>query len=220
MFQELELWDSPVQTQSQHMGEIKVTEQAQGRNKSNGNKYAFIGYGAVTVIGVLVALVAGVVGYLVLSAVELPVGIPIDWSLICAIPALEIAVSFATVGCFIIWLIAERPLSDPEGYVALPEHCCMLLLLWPVWLPIWIYHTTKVLNSKACKKDKPVAQLLLCLFVPYYWIYWFYRQGARVDQLPTEKKQSKTSVLCLILAFLVPVAAGYIMQKRINERIG
>ena len=217
MFQELELWDFPVQTQLQDMGEIKVTEQAQGRNKTSGSKYTFIGYGAVTLISVLAALVAGVAGYLVLSAVELPVGIPFDWSLICAIPAFAMAVSLATVGCFIIWLIAERPLSNPEGYIALPEHCCMLLLLWPVWAPIWIYHTTKALNSKPCKKDKPVAQLLLCLFVPYYWIYWFYRQGKRVDQLSAEKKYFKTSALCLILAFFIPVAAGYMLQKRINE---
>lgn len=204
-----------------------MAEMTQKKNRTITNKYAFIGYGVSLLIGLVAGVVSGVLGYLALSeylgALELPETVTVLFGyipVVFAFYALYEALCVATVGCFITWMIAERPLADKEGYIALPEHCGMLLLLWGVWLPIWIYFSTKALNSKPCKQDKPVKQLLLCLFVPYYWIYWFYRQGARVDQLPTAKKQGKTSVLCLILAFLVPVAAGYIMQKRINERIG
>ena len=207
------------------MGEIKVADMAQKKDRTITNRYAFLGYGAATLNALAWGLLFGGGLYIafavVLSEMLATANIALAlMALPCALVGLFVAVMVDALGCWAVWMCADLPLDDPDGHIGLAEHCGMLLLLWNLWFPIWIYYSTKALNSKPCKKDKPVKQLLLCLFVPYYWIYWFYRQGTRVDQLPTAKKQGKTSVLCLILAFLVPVAAGYIMQKRINERIG
>lgn len=62
------------------------------------------------------------------------------------------------------------------------KHILLLSFTFGVWTFIWIYRTTKLLNNApGVKYKKPVAVLLLCMFVPFYQIYWLYDQGKRID---------------------------------------
>ena len=63
----------------------------------------------------------------------------------------------------------------------------------------------------------PVNQLLLCLFVPFYHIYWSYKSAQRLDRLADSRGVlSDLQVLCLVLAFFVPILPPVLMQDKMN----
>lgn len=90
-----------------------------------------------------------------------------------------------------------------------------------IWNIIWVYRTTDALNEVQGKRYRsPIKKLLLCLFVPFYYIYWTYRSAQRVDALAGQFGiESDISKACLISAVLVPIAAvpSGIIQSMINE---
>ncbi len=84
---------------------------------------------------------------------------------------------------------------------------------------MWIYRTTRYLNkAKNVEYYNPTKKLLLCMFVPFYQIYWLYKHGERIDILSKEKKlkESNMATLCLVLGIFIPVVAYIIMQDKIN----
>ena len=84
---------------------------------------------------------------------------------------------------------------------------------------IWTYRTTKYLNKAPnAEYYNPTNKLLLCLFVPFYSIYWFYKHGQRIDSFNKSKglNSSDMATLCLILGIFIPMVACIIMQDKIN----
>ena len=78
---------------------------------------------------------------------------------------------------------------------------------------------TRYLN---CVEDEeyrnPTNKLLLCMFVPFYSIYWTYKSAMRIDKLAKMKGMpSDLSTLCLILAIFVPIIPPILMQDKVNE---
>ena len=73
-------------------------------------------------------------------------------------------------------------------------------------------------RAPGSKQYSPVAQLLLCLFIPFYQIYWYYKQGERITALSQERGVVGESVtsFCLFCGIFMPVAACIVMQDRIN----
>ncbi len=105
-----------------------------------------------------------------------------------------------------------------EGYCSLVKHVLLLLFTFGIWQLIWIYKTTAYLN---CVEDEeyrnPTTKLLLCMFVPFYSIFWIYKSAQRIDKLAKTKNiQSDLSTLCLILAIFIPIIAYILMQDKIN----
>ena len=86
-----------------------------------------------------------------------------------------------------------------------------------IWGYIWIYRTTKFLNEiKDEKNYNPVAELLLCLFVPYYTIYWFYKHGKKAEKLPIENA-GNVAFMCLMFAIFTPAVVPLcILQSKIS----
>lgn len=105
-----------------------------------------------------------------------------------------------------------------DGYVGMAQHVLLLLLTCGIWLYIWIYRTTGYLNRLEDEPPQtPVNQLLLCMFVPFYFIYWFYKNAQRLDKLAAQNGvASDLTTLCLILAIFVPIIPPILMQDKIN----
>ena len=108
--------------------------------------------------------------------------------------------------------------DSDEGYIDMAACILLLLLTCGIYWYIWIYRTTKYLNRTPGEESRdPVAQLLLCMFIPFYQIYWTYKSAQRVDKLAkVSGTTSDITNLCLILAILVPIVAPMIMQDKIN----
>ena len=111
--------------------------------------------------------------------------------------------------------------AEVDGYCELFKHVLLLLITFGIWNLIWIYRTTKYLNRVESEEyRKPVTKLLLCMFVPFYMIYWTYKSAQRVDTLAaTVGVKSKLATLCLILEVFVPILTPVLLQDKINAII-
>lgn len=97
-------------------------------------------------------------------------------------------------------------------------HILLLLFVGVIWQYIWIYRTTKALNRVPGEEDRnPTTKLLLCMFVPFYYIYWTYKSAQRIDKLAASRGvQSDIGTLCLILSILIGIVPPMIMQDKMN----
>ena len=106
-----------------------------------------------------------------------------------------------------------------EAYCGLGKHILLLLFTFGIWNLIWTYRTTKYLNKTPnAEYYNPTSKLLLCMFVPFYTIYWYYRHGQRIDSFTKSKglNGSDMATLCLILGIFIPIVACILMQDKIN----
>lgn len=108
--------------------------------------------------------------------------------------------------------------AESTAYFNLGMHVVLLLLTFGVWYLIWIYRMTGYLNRVEDEQPRnPTNQLLLCIFVPFYTIWWVYQSAQRIDKLAAAKGiASDLSMLCLILAIFVGVVPPILMQDKIN----
>lgn len=134
-----------------------------------------------------------------------------------------------------MWLkdpyVKEKPITEPTGnsinsteeqgdaYCGLGKHILLLIFTFGIWNLIWTYRTTKYLNKTPnAEYYNPTSKLLLCMFVPFYTIYWYYRHGQRIDSFTKSKglNGSDMATLCLILGIFIPIVACILMQDKIN----
>ena len=114
---------------------------------------------------------------------------------------------------------AAAPSEYDEAYCSLEKHIVLCLFTFGIWPYIWIYRTTKYLNkTPGAEQYDPTNKLLLCMFVPFYSIYWLYKHGQRIDAFSKAKGlyQSDMATLCLILGIFIPIVAIILMQNKIN----
>ena len=111
-----------------------------------------------------------------------------------------------------------RTTVSDENYISMGVHVLLLLLTCGIWLYVWIYRVTRYLNCVEGEDERnPVNQLLLCMFVPFYFIYWTYKSAQRIDKLAQSKGiASDLATLCLILAIFVGIVPPILMQDKIN----
>lgn len=110
---------------------------------------------------------------------------------------------------------------NDEAYCDLIKHVLLLLFTFGVWYFIWIYRMTGYTNTVRGEEERdPTKKLLLCLFVPFYSIYWTYKTAQRVDKIAAEKNAtSDLATLCLVLDIFVPIIPPILMQDKINKVI-
>ena len=111
--------------------------------------------------------------------------------------------------------------ANKDFYISLGKHICLLLFTCGIWQMIWIHKTTKFTNAaKGEEKRNPTNKLLLCLFVPFYMIYWTYKTALRIDKIAKASgAQSDLGTICLILAIFVGFVPPILMQEKINQII-
>ena len=110
-------------------------------------------------------------------------------------------------------------LPPESGYIDMVKCVLLLIFTFGIYWLIWIYRTTRYLNRVEGEVPRtPVSQLLLCMFVPFYQIYWVYQSAKRIDKLAAYREiASEMTVICLVLAIFVPIIAPMIMQDKINS---
>ena len=115
--------------------------------------------------------------------------------------------------------VDENDACIDEAYCGLGKHIVLCLFTFGIWYLIWTYRTTKFLNkTPGAEQYNPTNKLLLCIFVPFYQIYWMYKHGQRIDTFSKYKKlnNSEMATMCLILGIFIPIVACILMQDRIN----
>lgn len=114
---------------------------------------------------------------------------------------------------------AVRPVA--EFYCSLVKHILLLLFTFGVWLYMWIYRITGFTNhAKGEEYRDPTIKLLLCMFVPFYQIYWTYVTAQRIDKMAADKGvSSELATMCLILAIFVPIIPPILLQDKINALV-
>ena len=114
---------------------------------------------------------------------------------------------------------ASAPVTPASTmYCGLAKHVLLLLFTFGIWYLIWIYRATGYLNQVEDEPPRnPTTKLLLCMFVPFYGIYWTYKSAQRIDKLSAARGiPSDLSTLCLILAIFVAIIPPILMQDKIN----
>ena len=105
-----------------------------------------------------------------------------------------------------------------ERYSDLLKHTLLLLFTFGIWNYIWIYHMTGYTNDV---KDEPyrdrTKQLLLCILVLFYSVYWTYQTAQRIEKMAAEKGNSlDISTVCLILGIFAPAVSSILLQYEMN----
>ena len=142
-----------------------------------------------------------------------------------AFPERDIAEVFATAKtkAGAVAAAGETTVAEAEvdGYCDLFKQVLLMSITFGIWYYIWIFRMTRYLNRVGGEEKRtPVNQLLLCLFVPFYMVYWTYKSAQRVDKLAAAVGvESRISTLCLILAAMVPMVAPILIQNKVNEVI-
>ena len=105
-----------------------------------------------------------------------------------------------------------------SGHIDMLIHILLLLFTCGIWNFIWVYKTTDYLN---CVEDEPYqnpgTKLLLCMFIPFYSIYWVYKNAIRIDKLAQSNDiYSDITIIATVLAVILNIVAPIIMQEKIN----
>ncbi len=108
-----------------------------------------------------------------------------------------------------------------KGYLYLFSHFVLFLLTFGLWQLIWVYRTTKFVNEiSADDKMGPASNVVLCLLVPFYTVYWNYKIAVKVDAYSKQNNiRSSISSSCLILTLFVDLASALLIQNKINEAV-
>lgn len=109
--------------------------------------------------------------------------------------------------------------SKVDGYLDMIVHIALCIFVGGVWQFIWIYRTMAYLNQELDEEYIPWKKLLLCIFVPFYSVYWFYVHGKRLDRLTKKNGINKSDIAttCCVVSVFVPVISCVLMQDRINS---
>lgn len=101
------------------------------------------------------------------------------------------------------------------------NHMFLCIFTLGVWYLVWIYNMTKTLNTLEEEQYRnPMKELLLCMFLPLYTSYWFYKTAEIIEKHSNKKGiKSESPIVSLVFAIILPLIASVINQNKINEMI-
>jgi len=115
--------------------------------------------------------------------------------------------------------IYSNPPFPAEGRFDILTHVLLLIFTFGIWELIWNYRTTKYLNCCPGEEYRnPTTKLLLCMFVPFYHLYWVYKSSQRIDKMSALRGvPSDSATINLILEIFVGIVPPILMQSKIND---
>lgn len=133
--------------------------------------------------------------------------------------------TFSGAQLFAITTISAAFLLVPfrfTEYIKMSKHIFLYVFTAGIWNMIWIYNVTKNLNKVSGGDNRnPVKELLLCIFLPFYIVYWTYKTAEIVEIYGAEKeKQFKITIPCISFMFVCPVVSVILLQNKINDIVG
>ena len=107
-----------------------------------------------------------------------------------------------------------------DAYCSIGKHVVLGIVTCGVWYYIWIFRTTKYLNkAPGAEEYSPIGRMFMCMFIPFYQIFWYFNHGKRIDAIAKSKNPnaSEVATMCLLFGIFIPFVAYVIMQVKINE---
>ena len=113
------------------------------------------------------------------------------------------------------------PLTFTE-YNGIGKYLFLTIITCGIWNLIWTYKVTKNLNKvSSAASRKPIVELLLCMFLPFYYIYWIFKTAEGVEAYGTTVgKKYNLNILCLAISFVCPLFSTILIQDKINQIVG
>ena len=186
----------------------------------------FISIAVVAILAFLITKTEGKKETLRLFAIVASFFIAFNALIIAAVIPLKaniigLAVQMLYSSALIFTAFAIVPVKFTE-YNSIAKHIFFSIITFGIWQLIWIFNVTKNLcNVPSAEKRKPWAALLLCIFLPFYLVYWLYKTAEAVEAYGNENgKQFKIGTRCLVLAFFCPLFSTVIIQDKINQIVG
>lgn len=113
--------------------------------------------------------------------------------------------------------------NEFNGYVPVWKLILFSILTLNIYTYIWIYRTVGFFNNKKIGEEKSqTVQVVLCLFVPFYIIYWLYKQGKLTEEytLKVGNTNNDLSIVSLVLSiFGLGLIAMALIQDQINKNV-
>ena len=107
---------------------------------------------------------------------------------------------------------------ESSGFISIGMHIAFMILFGFIWQYAWIFRTVKYINSRVDEKRNPTGAVLLCMFVPFYIIYWIYKTAQAVDNIANSAGIiCDIKMLCLVVELFIPIIPPIIIQQKINE---
>ena len=100
----------------------------------------------------------------------------------------------------------------------LVKHILLLLFTFGIGYYVWIYRVSKFLNCHDGEQKGAGTQLLLCMFIPFYMIYWYYKSAERLDRIAAANGvYSNLTGSIFICVLFAGFAAPILLQEKINS---
>lgn len=108
--------------------------------------------------------------------------------------------------------------SGGDGYIGMIKLLLLNFITLGIYQFFWIHRTTRYLNRvEGETRQKPGPQVLACLFILFYTVYWIYKNAQRLDILAHEYNIHRNlAIVCLAFAPFLPIVSIIVMQDRIN----
>lgn len=84
----------------------------------------------------------------------------------------------------------------------------------------WLVNLIKSVHAVNGENKSVVVEVLLCLFLPYYTAYWFYKAGrslANTDTIDGQKLSDNSTIYIILTIFGFGIVAYAILQFDLNK---
>ena len=126
---------------------------------------------------------------------------------------------------YVVTMICAAFVIEPlvfTEYIDIAKHIFLTFITYGIWQLVWTYCVTRNLNRvETVESRKPVRELLLCMFLPFYYPYWLYKTAEGVEDYGKARgKAFKIDFLCILFSFICPLFATILIQNKVNVIAG